>query len=587
MPLFASRLCPSWPDSRSPGRLAWPAAAIVALTLAAGSAWATPRDQVLHLVPGDVGFCVVVSDLRGQAEKLLATPWFKALREAPLVKAIAKAPETKKLRDLEAQFQKHLKVGFARLCNDVLGDLVVLAYRPGPPDKKDQEQGLVLVYARDADLLAKVVQLLNRDLKKHESRVYKKVKYFRRVESEGKVSFYFLDGKELAFSSAEEMLRQVIDRRLDRKSGSKGPVDFSLLERLQDLGVDKALVAVWVNPAAFTPHIRKKAEAAKGAETVQLQNFLTYWQALEGVGYSLAVPKNIELKVAVRANPKRLPPNARRFFTEASKPSELWNRFPPDALAAMAGRIDAVAFADFLGSFLPAEGKKAFMAGLNRGVGAGLGLDLAKDVLPQLGPDWGFCVTAPADKDVLVPLLTWALQVRPGPTQPPVDKALFNGLSTFALYAVLSYNGASRPDTLQLKTTKQDKVEVKYLKNDKGFPAGFQPAFAVKEGYLLVASCPEAIRTFTKRSSATATSEEVPVLRVSLHGWAKFLKARRETLTKYLADKDQISQDRAAKHLQNLLWGLDLFDSLELNQRTGNGLATWTLSLKPAEPAKK
>src|SRR5262249_53513813 len=159
------------------------------------------------------------------------------------------------------------------------------------------------------------------------------------------------------------------------------------------------------------------------------------------------------------ANPKRLPAAARRFFTEASRPSELWSRFPPDALVAMAGRIDAVAVADFLGGFLPAEGKKAFMAGLNRGVGAGLGLDLATDVLPQLGPDWGLCVVAPADKEVLVPLLTWALQVRPGPSQPGVDKALFNGLSTFALYAVLSYNGASRADTLQLKTTTQHKVE--------------------------------------------------------------------------------------------------------------------------------
>jgi hypothetical protein len=564
------------------------AAAVIALALATGPARAaTPTDQVLHLVPGDIGFCVVVKDLRGQTEKILATPWYKALRDSPLVKTVMQAPETKKLRDLEARLQKHLQVGLARLWSDVLGELVVFAFRPGPPDKQDQDQALLLIYARDGDLLAKVVEHLNQDLKKHEDCVYKKVKYFRRVEGENKVSFYYLDGKELAFSSAEEMLRRVIDRKLERQVRDKGPADFALLDRLRDLGVDKALVAVWVNPAAFTPHIRQKAEAAKGAEAVQLQNFLTHWQALEGLAYSLAVTKSIEVKVAIRANPKRLPAAAGRFFAESSRPSELWSRFPPDALLAIGGRIDAVAVADFLGGFLPAEGKKAFMAGLNRGVGAGLGLDLAKDVLPQLGPDWGLCVVAPADKEVLVPLLTWALQVRPGPSQPGVDKALFNGLSAFALYAVFTYNGASRAETLQLKSTTQDKVEVKYLKNDKGFPAGFQPAFAVKEGYLVVASSPEGIRSFSKGSSATSTSGEVPLLRVSLRGWSKFLKDKRETLTKYLADKDQISRDKAGQHLQSLLWALDLFDSLELSQRTGGGLATWTLSLRPVEPGKK
>jgi hypothetical protein len=536
---------------------------------------------LLHLVPGDVGFCVVLSDLRGFTEKIVASSWFKKLRAAPLVREAAKAPEAQKLRNLEAQLQKHLKVGLTRLCSDLLGDAVVFAYRPGPPDKPAKEQGLLLLYARDPELLARVIKLLNTDLKKREDCVYRKVKYFRRVEGAGQVSYYYLNGKELAFSSGEEMLRQVIDRALERKAGSRGKQSFSLLEQLRSLGVGKALLAVWVNPAAFTAHIRKKAESVKGAEAALFQNVLTYWKALESLALGVSVAKDVEVKLAVRTNPKRLPAAARRFFTEASRPSELWNRFPPDALLAMAGRIDPVAFAGFLGDFLPQEGKKAFKSGLNDGLEKGLGLDLAKDVLPYLGPDWGFCITAPADKDVLVPYLTWALRVRAGPNKPAADKALFNGLSTLAFFAVF------QSSHLQLKTVKQDKVEVKYLENDQAFPPGFKPAFAVKDGYLLLTSAPEAVRAFSKRSSAAPASSEVPLLRVSLREWGRFLKARRQPFTRYVADKDRTARDKAGKRLDGLLWALDLFERLELSQRTGDGLATWTLRLWPAESAKK
>src|SRR5262249_55725107 len=139
-------------------------AAVAAVTLAALAAparAASARDDLLRLVPGDAGFCVVLSDLRGHTEKLLASSWVKRLREAPVVKALARAPETKNRRDGDGRLQKHLKVSFVRLWSDLLGDAVVFAYRPGPPDKMEQEQGLLLICARDADLLARVVKLLN------------------------------------------------------------------------------------------------------------------------------------------------------------------------------------------------------------------------------------------------------------------------------------------------------------------------------------------------------------------------------------------------------------------------------------------
>ncbi len=56
---------------------------------------ATSREDLLALVPPDVGFCVLVSDLRGHAQKWDRSPWVQSLRQLPLVQAIIDAPEAR------------------------------------------------------------------------------------------------------------------------------------------------------------------------------------------------------------------------------------------------------------------------------------------------------------------------------------------------------------------------------------------------------------------------------------------------------------------------------------------------------------
>src|SRR5215472_11721207 len=58
---------------------------------------AAPRDDLLRLVPDDVGFCLVISDLRTHTDKLHDTPWIKAVRQSRLGQALVAAPELLKL----------------------------------------------------------------------------------------------------------------------------------------------------------------------------------------------------------------------------------------------------------------------------------------------------------------------------------------------------------------------------------------------------------------------------------------------------------------------------------------------------------
>jgi hypothetical protein len=555
------------------------------------AASAAPRDEVLRLVPEDVGFCLIVQDLRGHAAAFLASPFYRRFHASPLYQVLRNTPEVKKLLALEKFLQDPLGIDWPRLRDDILGDAVAFAYRPGPSGKPEEEQGLLLLKARDGKLLAEVFARLNKvqeksgDLKQLEVLEHNGVKYYRRVEKNGEHYVYLRDAL-LALSSQQAFVQQAID--LDRKAGTEeGPV----AKQLRQLGADKAFVSLWVNPRVFQGEIERLAKDAPGAEASFLQTFAGYWKALEGAALYLSLDKELELALALRADPERLPPAARKLFAEFARRSELWARFPDDALLAAAGRIDAAALVEVLSDFLPKEERQVLLNALGRNLGAALGKDFCKDVLPNLGPDVGLCVTAPpADDKAWFPHTVLALRVRPGSKETPVDQALVRAVDFYALSLVFGYNRRHEPpDQLALKSVFQDKVEVKYLVNDRLFPPGLQPGYALQAGYLVLGSSPEAIRRFGTAPAAPVTpaKDDVPLLRLSLKDLRRFVKERREPLADFVAAKNQLSREEVGKALDKLLIGLDLLDRLELTQRsTGAGQLTLTLRIHTVEPLK-
>ena len=576
------------PSARSPypsRLLAVAALAVAALTPAAAPAG--PRDELLRLVPEDVGFCLVVQDLRGHSAAFLASPFYRRFQESPLGQALLNAPEIQKLKALEKSLRDQLGVDWPRLRDDILGDAVAFAYRPGPPGKPDEEQGLLLVRARDGKLLAELFERFNKaqeksgELKQLEALEHNGVRYHRRVEKKGEHYVYLRDSL-LAVSGRKAILQQAID--LDRKA----PKDEAPVARqLRLLGADKAFVSLWVNPRVFRPEIERQAKDAKGPEAAFLRAFATYWQALEGVALGLALDKDLELTLALRAEPERLPAAARKLFAELAKPSELWDCFPDDALLAAAGRLDAAALFEALGDFLPPQERQALLDALGRSLGAALGKDFAKEVLPNLGPDLGLCVTAPPAGDkAWFPHTVLALRVRPGPADAPLDQALLRAVDFYALSLVFGYNrGRQAPDQLALKSVFQDKVEVKYLVNDRLFPPGLQPAYGLQRGYLVLGSSPEAVRRFgaAPAGASPQAGDEVPLLRMSLKELRRFVKERREPLAAFVAEKNQLPREEAGKALDKLLTGLELIDRLELTHRSaGHGQVKLTLRVRTA-----
>lgn len=563
-------------------------AGVLLLLAASTAAAASPREEALALVPDDVGFCLIVQNLRDHMDAVASSPFMAQFRSAPLGKTLAASAPARKLAELEEQLKHQLQISWPQLHDDILGDVVVLAFRPSPSGKADEEQDLLVLRARDADLLAGLLSRLNKlqkqsgDLKDLQTRQYRGVEYVYRSER-NKEQFYYLHGPLLALSTKEAMLRRVIDR--ERGGANK---EAALSGHLRRLGVQSAPAALWVNPRAFDVQLEAKTTGAPTAEALVFQKVLTYWKALDGMALTVQLrPSSVELGMTFLAKEGDLPPAARKFFAGDSQPSDVWRRLPPNALFAMAGRVDTVALTELVGEFVPDQARRDLRQAANQGAGAVLGLDFAQDVLPNLGPDWGVCISPPTPDDMsLVPPAVVALRVRPGKGEPPIDRLVFNGLNSLAMLVVLGHN---RPggDQLTLRTVYQDKVEVKFLKGDRIFPEGLQPALALKDGYLLLATSPEAIRRFSSQTPAPVADKESPLARLSLAEIRRYVDGHLSPLATQLAAMNRIPAIEARQQLQSLIAFSQLFDRLELTRRADPGRMSLVLRLSTEQPLQR
>ncbi len=545
----------------------------------AGVRAAPPSEELVRLVPDDVGFCLVISDLRAQHEKLVRSPWIQAVRDSPFGKALRDAPEMLQLRKLDGQLRKSLNLTWAQLRDEVLGDALVFAYRPGPAGKPEQEQGLFMLWARNQALLTRIVgrldseQLQKGELKALEPRGYKGLTYYRRVEKSGS-TFYFLSGPLVAFTADEALLRQVLDRHVDGKTARP----LGLLERLKAPGAEKVPATLWINPRAFDAELQRQTEDLKPADAQALKAFLEYWKALDGAALALTLEEQPEVVLHLHARVEALPPASRRLVEEVSKSSDLWARFPEDAVFTAAARLNLPALSDALGEFLTPEARKAISETLGLGLGLPLGAVLPREALPRLGPDCGLCVLPPAHK-AGPPQLLFALRVPSGGHGARADRVLMTTLQALSVVAVLTHNRTHK-DKMQIQRVTHDGVRITYFTGARKFPPGVRPAFALKGGYLVLASSPEAVRRFAANAGPQPAVDGVPMVRLSVPELSRMLKDRPDLTAALVGVPGEIPAD----HLKEVLHGLEFFDGVDLKQYREGTHVNWVIRLRTAVP---
>lgn len=556
-------------------KIAWLVLVMIVGTAAPLRAQSLPSDDLLALVPKDFGFCLTVNDLRGNWQRVQQAPWMQSLKQSPVGQAILNAPEFQDLAKFERDLKQHLGLDWPTLRDDVLGDAVVFAYRP--PAAGAAEQGLVLVKPRRPETLSGFIDRLNAvqkkagELKELEEKTHAGVKYYRRVHAKN-THYYFRNGGVFGLASHEDVLRAVLDQK-----GTGGPIGAAL----RRAGAERAAAALWLNPRFFDAELADKARPALGPEGQVLKSFLEHWKALDAVVVSFDVKDDLDLRMTLLARPGDMPPTAKAWFTRRGQVSELWQRFPANAVLTLASRTDFRALADGLLEVAPAPIRKVVDEELRKTIRAAVELDPFQDVLPNVGPDWGVCLL-PASASKQFPQALAVLAVKPGSKSAAVDQSLFKALHLAVELGKFAHNRGSS-DGIQHLKVRQGDVEVWYLAQEKLFPAGFQPAYALKDGYLVLATSPAAIELFQRSKSEPVVSDDIPLLRVSPTELAQLLRLHRERVVEQLIQKNAQSRSVAGEHLDGLLAVLDVCRQITLSQRTGEGQIGWSVRLQMAK----
>jgi hypothetical protein len=561
-------------------------AIVLAPLLGIATANAGPRDELLRLVPDDMAFCAVVQDLRERTKNATDHSIAVQIAKLPFVQAAWNSPEAKKVLDIERQLLRDLQLTREQLRDELLGDALVFAYRPGQKDNVDRDKGVFMVWARDKALLIKVVDRINEvqqkkgELTELKELTYNEQTYWKRVEAkkqENENAFYFVRGNALVFSPQESLLKEVIDRDRKQPAADKQPPFWSKM--LARLGLDKPLMALLVNPRAFDGDLKAQETGSKADERAFVKEFRKYWQAIDALGLYADANESFELGFAVHVRKDALPKAAREFFTELGKPSELWKAIPDDALFAASSRIDLPRFAEVFAGFCDQDrlneiGKTFENSIGNLLIGAGK-LEALKN---GLGPDWGLWAFAPAPDDkTWVPQVILAVKVRDNADGVAAEKAigeLINSAITAARWLSKS--------PLRLDVLKQDKVEIKYLVHDTAFPPGIRPAFAFKQGFLLFAGSPETIRRFSIPEKGNDRMDEVPLFYMSAKGWRNYLSNYKNDVAGLVEKMTGTPAQKAASQIAMIADNLKAFDRFEVVVKSKPDQATLVFRLKGA-----
>ena len=549
---------------------------------------AGPEAELLRLTPKEATFCVVVRDVRGFSKNVLHGPLAEAFRRSSLGAALAVSPEVAQIESLTQQVSKALQLEWSQVRDDVFGDVIVLAYQNGPPGKPEDERGLALTWARDPKTAALLIERLNQaqktsgELREVRRIEYKSAIYYERVKNKGPNEFYFLNGSVLAFAPQESMLKRAIE--LDQELPPADTAPPPLAAKLEQAGAG-GLATILLNPRSFDAEFTNRAKLAEGQEKVFLAGFSQLWSALDSVALNLRVEKDFELSLAIATRKDAIPPALLKFAQGFNDPSAIWSAVPDDAILAIASRSDFPAFLDALAHFMAPEARKTLQASIEQGLGPVFGKKLLPSLPAHFGPDWGICISPPRSSNAVLPEVLAGVRVAPGDGN-RVERAILDALNV-GVTLVRTQINAKLDEPIRLETKQRDGVAVTYLAHDTLFPPGFQPAYAIRNGFLLLASHPDRILN-TTISPIKPDNASVRLAIVSFHHLRAYLSTRRNALADLLAARQSTPGGEVLAQIDKILTAIELFDRVELfNTSQRPGELKLTLKVAFTQPLKK
>jgi hypothetical protein len=571
--------------------------ATFAVALAAPPVTAAARDELLRVAPPDAALIVVVQNAREHVRNVNESPFGVWFPTTSIGKQFSDSAGLKLARATVDKILKELGTDTQTLLDDVFGDAIAFAYSPSSPGRTDDERAVILIRPRKREVLQQIVDRLNDvqmksgEVKSIAKREHGGVEYFERKKGEGSSEFYCFRGEVFAFSTSEADVKAVIDR--DKAALPVGEKEPELVGRMRALGIAESLGVILVNPRALDAEVKAKVASAKPEMKRFLEKFAQIWAGLDSAAIYLTLDKSVEVGVSLRFQPEKLPPDARKFLASLRDASTAEALIPKDALFGFAAHGRASEFIELINALAPIEADKTGVKEwLEQKLGPIVdGPDNLKLVLDSLGPNWAAWAEPPVG-DSPVPVLVAAIEISgEGESRAKAEESLVQALDAGFLLAQLAYNNSHRhPDQLTLKKERDPKsgAVIKSLVNEKVFPPGFRPSFAIQKGYLVLATSPDTIKRFEPPAPGAPRKKDITTL-AKLNGvqTRTYLKTHGAKLAKFLADVGVGDEKKLREHIDTLESVLELIDSAEVIARPGEKTLQLAVRINTARPLKK
>ena len=564
---------------------------IALLAASASPAVAGPRDELLRVAPPDAALVIVVQNGREHFRNLSQSPFVKWVPSTAIGKKLLDSAEIKQLRESAAMIFRELDTTPELLIDDVLGDAIAFAYSPAPPDRPNDERAVVLVRPRKPESLQKLLDKVNAlqtksgELRAVNRKEHAGAAYFERQKPEGASEFYCFRGDLFAFSTSESDIKAFIDR--DKAAPPASEKTPELVARMQRLGVADAAGVILINPRPLDAEVKARIAAAKPAEKRFLERFAEVWAALDTAAVYLELDANLEVGVSLRFHPDKLPADAKKWLTGLGEGSSAARLIPKDALFGVAGHIRATELIDLLASLAPVEeGKPGVKEWIAQTLGPVVGRDKLPLVLDALGPNWAVWAEASV-KNSFLPTLVAAVEIS-GDGEARVKAESAGAALEFGFLMARRHNAKHADQIERRKRDRPDRLVIKSLVNEKGFPPGLRPSFAIMNGYLVLATSPEAIKQFEVPAADKRQPGDTTLAKFSGTRTREYLQMHGPRLAKFLSEMGTVGDEKKTREmLETLADVLELIDSVEVITRPDENGLRIAVRIKPIMPLKK
>lgn len=574
--------------------LAWP----LFNGLCLARAWAD-EPELTSLLDADVGVCVEVRDLRTHLRDVPSAEWFRRLRELSLVKRWEQGPEFTRWQVGQASLTALVGQPLDQFVAELFGESVILAVSPaktGPP------LAVLLSRAAKDDSWDRVLALWDQ-LEAHDVQTRSALGrsfQLRRKKINGETTgpdlFTVKLGRTLAISEREEPILEIISRAAASSAASqpKSLDQTPEYRRAMSALPETCALRVFVNPRRWEDELSKDPSFSTW--------FMPLWQQLEWLSVGLELRDGLISHAVIHHKTDGLPNVWQRFVEASQTPSDLSARLPADAVLAGEARIapDLLSWLRTLDESEKAQRDWQTFGKVTRGL---LGRDLFEEVLPHARPSFGGAIvpkkpveerSAPVDG-----LLAWQFDLSNGLAkpdgQPELRESLNGALLTLLNFAAVSHNSRNPDTPATLRVEQRESLTLKWL--DRLPP--YRPAFGIANEHLLLATDPQLISEFHRRSSGDTALNSEPLfagvrsrhfaehahwLFVNSRAAREFLAEQHEPLSRQVAHWRKLAPPSVAIQLERVGEVLKPFDAAFLAAKVSSGEVRFTAGVVTHDP---